>query len=108
MPLLRRSTRIDGWTGEHVYGGAQSETHTVHSDIYIYEPSFLPGLEGPRKGRARRPHAHRPHLSDTKGHSGGPWKANGLHSTAHTGAGQIFVLLRVVSERSMARDGCSS
>ena len=23
-------------------------------------------------------------------------------------AGQIFVLLRVVSERSMARDGCSS
>ena len=85
MPLLRRSTRIDGWTEEHVYGGAQSETHTVHSDIYIYEPSFLPGLEGPRKGRARRPHAHRPHLSDTKGHSRGPWKANGLHSTAHTG-----------------------
>ena len=85
MPLLRRSTRIDGWTGEHVYGGAQSETHTVHSDIYIYGPSFLPGLEGPRRGRARRPHAHRPHLSDTKGHSGGPWKANGLHSTAHTG-----------------------
>ena len=57
----------------------------MHSDIYIYEPSFLPGLEGPRKGRARRPHAHRPHLSDTKCHSRGPWKANGLHSTAHTG-----------------------
>ena len=26
----------------------------------------------------------------------------------HGRAGQIFVLLRVVSERSMARDGCSS
>ena len=86
MPLLRRSTRIDGRTGEHVYGGAQSETHTVHSDIYIYGTQLLArARRPPRRGRARRPHAHRPHLSDTKGHSGGPWKANGLHSTARTG-----------------------
>ena len=58
MPLLRRITRIDGRTGEHVYGGAQSETHTVHSDIYIYGPSFLPGLEGLPEGAVLGVHTH--------------------------------------------------
>ena len=59
--------------------------------------------------RARRPARGSQSLPSTTGTSyrRRPWDIFSAAAPTHS-PGQIFVLLRVVSERSMARDGCSS
>ena len=86
MPLLRQkheNRRTD--RGARLRRSAERDAHGALRHLHLRTQLLARARRPPRRGRARRPHAHRPHLSDTKGHSRGPWKANGLHSTAHTG-----------------------